>query len=605
MDEIARINCDEDSGLKNNFNNFSLLRQILDKKWKGNDIPLSYAFSYKNNSYFCYYYQIYKLNTETNEIEECISYNTPYFGINCYSYIWNDGENLYYSGGNNKHYKFNEETNTWEKMTWNGFTDFLGWYIKIAGDDAYFAHDGDIYKLNKDTNTWENIGDKGIESMYVDTDYIWSDGENLYYSYSYISRNQYKLNKETNTWEEISWNCNKPGMEYITAKHSWVNGEDVYILIDRAKVFKLNKSTNTWEYVSVSPITDLVNAHFMTLNGKSYCFSTQGNGYYYWYRLDEETNNWERIFWKGDAFFLYGSYIWYSGKDIYYSERKAQYKLDKKTNIWNPVEEWQNNIPFDSSEDLWIDKDYNIYVLYNEKTYKLNKTTNVWEEMSWNWLYDVTSIAYNCNTQYLWYDINKENLYFSYSSTHKKINIEKEEIKNITWNGLTNFDGNYIWNDGENIYYSNDTNQYKLNKKTNVWEKITWNGLTNFNAEEIWSDENNIYYSNDTEQYKLNKETNTWEEMTWDIDFYGSLIWTDGENLYYSSSSKQKIFMSLDNNNNNLFDKEHRGQLINNIFIHGLALDKDDNLIYRGHDNNFYKIEGKVLGGYLNEEYRS
>ena len=157
----------------------------------------------------------------------------------------------------------------------------------------------------------------------------------------------------------------------------------------------------------------------------------------------------------------------------------------------------------------------------------------------------------------------------------------------------------------KNLNITCKTNVKSMPSQPSEWKPKTWNGLTNFNAEEIWSDENNIYYSNDTEQYKLNKETNTWEEMTWDIDFYGSLIWTDGENLYYSSSSKQKIFMSLDNNNNNLFDKEHRGQLINNIFIHGLALDKDDNLIYRGHDNNFYKIEGKVLGGYLNEEYRS
>ena len=202
----------------------------------------------------------------------------------------------------------------------------------------------------------------------------------------------------------------------------------------------------------------------------------------------------------------------------------------------------------------------------------------------------------NGEGKFIWTD--NEKYYYSWENNHYIYNENTGIWEIKIWNGLTNFDGNYIWNDGENIYYSNDTNQYKLNKKTNVWEKITWNGLTNFNAEEIWSDENNIYYSNDTEQYKLNKETNTWEEMTWDIDFYGSLIWTDGENLYYSSSSKQKIFMSLDNNNNNLFDKEHRGQLINNIFIHGLALDKDDNLIYRGHDNNFYKIEGKVLGGY-------
>ena len=108
----------------------------------------------------------------------------------------------------------------------------------------------------------------------------------------------------------------------------------------------------------------------------------------------------------------------------------------------------------------------------------------------------------------------------------------------VTWNGLTSFDGNYIWSDDENIYYSNGETQYVLNKSTSTWTTKTWNGLTNFSGEHIWTDGENIYYSYESTQYVLDKSTSTWTTKTWNglplSVFYGEHAWTDGETIYYS-----------------------------------------------------------------------
>ena len=43
----------------------------------------------------------------------------------------------------------------------------------------------------------------------------------------------------------------------------------------------------------------------------------------------------------------------------------------------------------------------------------------------------------------------------------------------MTWNGLTNFEGERVWTDGENIYYSyGAAGQYVLDKDTNTWQEM-------------------------------------------------------------------------------------------------------------------------------------
>ena len=112
-----------------------------------------------------------------------------------------------------------------------------------------------------------------------------------------------------------------------------------------------------------------------------------------------------------------------------------------------------------------------------------------------------------------------------------------------TWDGLTSFNGKYIWTDGDNIYYSSSSSQYVLDKTTSTWSPKAWSGLTSFNIDNIWTDGDNIYYSYYSTQYVLDKATSTWNTKTWSgsSPYDGKRIWTDGDNIYYSNESNQYV----------------------------------------------------------------
>lgn len=114
----------------------------------------------------------------------------------------------------------------------------------------------------------------------------------------------------------------------------------------------------------------------------------------------------------------------------------------------------------------------------------------------------------------------------------------------VTWNGLSSFNGKYVWSDGENIYYSYAADHYVLNKETSTWEPKTWEGVTHpvgsecgkFNGDGVWVYGEDIYCFTSQGNYPhvLRKGTNTWEPVTWNAEITPSPsnMWTDGENIY-------------------------------------------------------------------------
>ena len=65
----------------------------------------------------------------------------------------------------------------------------------------------------------------------------------------------------------------------------------------------------------------------------------------------------------------------------------------------------------------------------------------------------------------------------------------------MTWNGLTEFIGSYIWTDGKNYYYSQDDKQYILEVATHTWHAVTWYGIDPFyGGRNIWTDGVNYYH---------------------------------------------------------------------------------------------------------------
>ena len=159
-----------------------------------------------------------------------------------------------------------------------------------------------------------------------------------------------------------------------------------------------------------------------------------------------------------------------------------------------------------------------------------------WSNKSWDGLS-------NFEGQYVWSD--GDNTYYSglYGSEQYVLNKVSSTWEEKTWN--INIQGNDIWTDGDNIYYSYLTDQYVLNKETSTWAPKTWNGLSSLNGDGVWTDGNNIYYSDggSSYQYVLNKETSTWAPKTWNIDLLtGQNIWTDGDNIYCSAITGNYIY---------------------------------------------------------------
>ena len=113
-----------------------------------------------------------------------------------------------------------------------------------------------------------------------------------------------------------------------------------------------------------------------------------------------------------------------------------------------------------------------------------------------------------------------------------------------TWNGLTDFNGYYVWSDGTDLYYSKESSQYVWDKSTSTWVAKTWSGLSSFFKYNIWSDGKDYYYSSGSTQYVLDKSTSTWVAKTWSglIPFNGYKVWSDGTDLYYSEESSQYVW---------------------------------------------------------------
>ena len=234
-----------------------------------------------------------------------------------YGYIGIGGYGIDYLNWSNIGLKFSPSshhfTNNWSPKTWNGFNQIDGSYIWTDGDNIYYSDRIDQYVLNKITSTWTaktwNIGISGAG--------IWTDGTNIYHS---SANGQYVLNKSTGTWVAKTWNGYTP----TYGIYVWTDGSNIYYSnINRNAQYILDKSTDTW-------------------NTKTWNYN---------------------ITW--------GNYVWTDGNNIYYSypygNSDAQYVLNKSNNTWQPIT-W--NISSIDGRSIWTDGD-NIYYSYQ---YVLDKT---------------------------------------------------------------------------------------------------------------------------------------------------------------------------------------------------------------------------------------
>lgn len=155
-------------------------------------------------------------------------------------WTWSDGNNIYLNGWNSIDGTIpiskvlNVNTHTWTDKTWHGMNSsepsertWSGDYVWNDGEKIYMSLGEQSHiiekELNKSTSTWINKTWNDIDMRYdfpsggwayvgLTPSALWTDGVDIYYSNSLwagpperpclYSR---KLNRATNTWEDFQW----------------------------------------------------------------------------------------------------------------------------------------------------------------------------------------------------------------------------------------------------------------------------------------------------------------------------------------------------------------------------------------------------------------
>jgi hypothetical protein len=181
--------------------------------------------------------KVFILNKETNVWEvSTMTLDDFNFTFDA-EHTFTDGKDIYGTNGS-AIYKHNKETDMWDlwrETIWNetyAYVDAALWFYK--GNIYYSMGSDKQYILNKDTNTWEKHTWNGFTDLY--RAYFWTDGVHMYYSDNYDS-SQYVLDIETNTWKVKNW-INFPEA-YRYRYDVWSDGENIYISSGKSVHYKL------------------------------------------------------------------------------------------------------------------------------------------------------------------------------------------------------------------------------------------------------------------------------------------------------------------------------------------------------------------------------
>ena len=485
--------------------------------WSLNNVDIVNVYSIKitsNTTFYAMFNRIYAF--EAVEYKDLVQLTGQY--------VWNDGENVYYSY-QDEQYVLDKETNTWSKKEWKGLDNIVGSYIWTDGTNVYYSYNSNNYVLNKQTSVWTRKTWSGLTK--INANYIWTDGTKIYHT---EQGNHYILNVETSTWTRKNWSG--VGDPYY-AYDIWFAGNNVYCENILGDYYKFDKTNDKWvEITMVEP-----SSYFSLID----IWCDNENAYYKNYVYDVETNTWVDNGWTGLTS-VDGDYMWLDENDnMYYSNDNTHYSFDKSSKTWSLID-WKGISGFDTTY-IWS-TDANTYYSYGSLQYKLNKETLTWKKKNWN----VESVS----KSNIWSD--GENYYLSSATQQYVLNEETDEWIEQVWNGLSDFSGSDIYIVNDDIYclknvintqtFGYDLYPYKLDKNSKTWIEIDSNNRLSFSLAEVfgglsfWNDDNNLYVSTTEKQLVLNDETLTWEIKTWNgfTDIIASQIWNSNDKIYYSNS---------------------------------------------------------------------
>ena len=362
--------------------------------------------------------------------------------------IWTDGENIYYSFGSSTQFVLDKSTSTWDTKTWSGFSGFSGRAIWTDGENIYYSWYENQYMISNNIKKLyvsnngkyvsvpvkkfikENVPvpsdplkyEIELDNWSVETwgstlapggQYIWTDGENVYFSYSTTQR---VLDKSTSTWTTKSWS----GITSFNGDSIWTDGENIYFSAGNGQ-FVLNKSTSTWSTKTWNNNgSNIYGAYIWTDGNNIYC----SNGTQH-YVLDKSNSAWNVKTWSGLTNF-YGNNIWTDGENTYYSAGYT-YVLNKSTSTWSQKTWNGTNVMF-GGLNIWTNgKD--IYLSESANQYVLDKATSIWSKKTWSGLT-------NFNGQYIWTDGKR--FYYSNGSNQQYVLTDSPRIligKNGNYSG--------------------------------------------------------------------------------------------------------------------------------------------------------------------------
>lgn len=444
-------------------------------------------------------------------------------------------------------------------------------YAYLDSASLYLNCTKEIEYSNKWLKCDWNINIDNFDSLSV-----WTDSENIYYSYGDI---QLTLNKQSLMWDNKEW-VNKPLELY--GYNVWTDTKNIYCsYINSGKlvnyVLEVNVDTgikNKWVEKEIRGLDDVVTSN--SFNTK-YIWSDNNNNVYYsyesnQYRLNKTTLEWTKISWSDSNLQLNGSKIIKVNNYIYYFKNNEYYIFDEVSgNTWVKYN-WENNIIIDGTYIWSIDNHY--YYSNLQQQFRLDTNAFKWESVSWDYSNSGIDVLSNegiwfCNNIVFYKLSAKLDSSFGAKYINRKkiqneyIDIYTKEVSPQTRLDITSFsdpnnepnelyiDTKYIWKDNDIIRSNNSTLTYTLtlNKTTNKWEssdsyKIDYSQNIPASGDKIASVDGAAHYI-DGKNYYAKICSSDWDWISYTLYDHidntnnitdSSKIWHTLNNTYYDTN---------------------------------------------------------------------
>ena len=252
---------------------------------------------------------------------------------------WTDGTDVFVDPQNTGKYthKLNKEKDTWEGCP---LYKNANW---TDGTNLYYSYTSEHYV--REGNKWVEKHWEGIEDItYFNADCIWSDGVNIYYSDD-GSNTTYgtKINLvlKDGKWETTTWS----GLEFFVGRAVWTDDINIYCNYG-SKSYILNG--NTWE-PKVWKGLDQPNS--LWTDGTN-IYHSSGRKHYI---LKGDT--WEEKLFDGCPQQMHYDYFWTDGDNVYYSNlHNERYVLVENPKLYlnTTYGGWRNTCPLSNSNTFTV-----------------------------------------------------------------------------------------------------------------------------------------------------------------------------------------------------------------------------------------------------------